>query len=142
MSTPSFLLDLILPETVRLSSILFSGKGLSAFPSILIFSFIKTGLSEEIFFRGFLGKRISNNLGFTMGNSIQALVFGCLHGVTLFNIVGVPISIVVILFTGLIGWLMGYINEKQSGGSIIPSWCLHGIANTLSGLFDDFCLIN
>jgi hypothetical protein len=31
----------------------------------------------------------------------------------------------VIAFTGTLGWLMGYINEKADG-SILPSWILMG----------------
>lgn len=42
----------------------FHGKGLSAVPSILVFAIINTSLSEEILFRGFILKRLSNVFGF------------------------------------------------------------------------------
>lgn len=42
----------------------FYKKGLSVLPSILFYSVIQTALSEEILFRGFLGKRFINKFGF------------------------------------------------------------------------------
>ena len=41
---------------------------------------IQTGLSEEILFRGFLGKRLIAKFGFAVGNVVQGLLFGTLHG--------------------------------------------------------------
>ncbi len=32
------------------------------------------------------------------------------------------------------GWLMGWINDKQSEGSMISSWVLHGCANTVASI--------
>ncbi len=73
----------IIPSFIK-SSILttsqFTGLGLRAFLPALIYSFIQTGLSEEIFFRVFLAKRCINKFGFLAGNIIQALLFGFLHG--------------------------------------------------------------
>jgi membrane protease YdiL (CAAX protease family) len=132
----SIILDWLLLDNVQLASSRFYGAGAVAIIPIIIFAFIKTGLSEEIFFRGFLCKRLSARLGFSAGNSLQALIFGFLHGATLFSSSGIVISITIVLFTGGIGWIMGYINEKLSNGSIVPSWCLHGVANVLSGLID------
>ncbi|MDR2966680.1 MAG: CPBP family intramembrane metalloprotease [Methanobacteriaceae archaeon] len=137
----SLILDTILPNTVQLASQRFYGQGIRNIIPMLIFSFIKTGLSEEIFFRGFLGKNLSKKFGFTIGNLIQGTIFGLLHGANLYINFGAIISISVTIFTGTLGWFMGYINEKESGGSIVPSWCLHGIANTLSCLFDAFKLV-
>lgn len=47
----------------------------------------------------------------------------------------------VIKEAGIVGWLMGCINEKQSDGSIISSWLLHGCANTLASLITMFNII-
>ena len=137
----SLVLDMILPNTVQLASQRFYGLELRVFFPILIFSFIKTGLSEEIFFRGFLGKNLIKKFGFGIGNSIQSLIFGLLHGVSLYASFGLILSISIILFTGTFAWLAGYINEKCSDGSIIPSWCLHGIANTIACLCDAFQIV-
>ena len=118
----------------------FSGLGASAIPAILIYAILNTALPEEILFRGFLLKRISNKFGFAAGNIVQALLFGLLHGVMFFSAVGAVKALVVIVFTGGIGWGMGYTNEKGSGGSILPSWCIHAIANIFSGLCSAFLL--
>ena len=57
----------------------YKGMGLAALPSVLVYSFIQTGLSEEILFRGFLLKRLTAKFGFTIANIIQALIFGAIH---------------------------------------------------------------
>lgn len=113
----------------------FSNQGWKAVPSILIFAVIQTGLSEEIFFRGFLGKRFINRFGFKVGNTIQAVLFGLIHGIPFGLITGnVLITILLILLPGSIGWLQGWINERRSSGSIIPSWITHAIMNIISAL--------
>ncbi len=118
----------------------FSGLGAAAIPAILIYAILNTALPEEILFRGFLLKRISNKFGFAAGNTIQAVLFGLLHGVMFFSAVGVFKALIVIVFTGGIGWCMGYTNEKTAGGSILPSWCIHAIANIFSGVCSAFLL--
>lgn len=118
----------------------FSGLGLSAIPAIIIYATLNTSLPEEILFRGFLLKRISNKFGFSVGNIIQASLFGLLHGIMFFSTVGVAKAILVVIFTGGIGWCMGYTNEKKAGGSILPSWCIHAIANIFSGICSAFIL--
>ena len=118
----------------------FSGLGASAIPAILIYAILNTALSEEILFRGFLLKRISNKFGFAAGNIVQAVLFGLLHGIMFFSAVGAVKALIVIVFTGGIGWCMGYTNEKASDGSILPSWCIHAIANIFSGLCSAFVL--
>ncbi|GKX29481.1 CAAX protease family protein [Vallitalea longa] len=119
----------------------FEGKGVSALIPALIFSFIQTGLSEEIFFRGFLAKRFINKFGFRIGNVIQGLLFGLMHGIFFYSIAGVFGSIIIILLTGLSGWVSGWFNEEQSGGSIISSWMIHGLGNIISSIAVMFNLI-
>ncbi len=118
----------------------FSGLGAAAIPAILIYAVFNTALPEEILFRGFLLKRISDKFGFTVGNIIQAVLFGLLHGIMFFSVTGVFKALIVVAFTGGIGWCMGYTNEKTAGGSILPSWCIHAIANIFSGVCSAFLL--
>ena len=118
----------------------FSGMGAGAIPGILIYAILNTALPEEILFRGFLLKRISNKLAFSVGNIIQAILFGLLHGGMFFSTIGVIKALIVIAFTGGIGWCMGYLNERKAGGSILPSWCIHAIANVISGMCSAFLL--
>jgi len=131
----------LVSKSTELATSQFLGQGFSALVPALIYAFLQTGLSEELFFRGFLGKRFINKFGFSIGNAIQATLFGLLHGTMLIASIGITKSIIVILFTGCIGWFMGYINEKESGGSILSSWCMHGIANTIAAIIVMFNLI-
>ena len=118
----------------------FAGLGAAALPAIFVYAVLNTALSEEILFRGFLLKRISNKFGLTAGNIVQAVLFGILHGVMFFTTVGAVKAVIIIAFTGVIGAFMGYVNEKKAGGSIIPSWCIHAIANIFSGACAAFSL--
>lgn len=119
----------------------FTGLGLTALPAALIYAFLKTALSEEILFRGFLLKRLSGKFGFQIGNAVQSILFGLIHGFMFVALVGAFKAILIILFTGAIGWGMGYINEQKAGGSILPGWLIHGIANTFSALIAAFSII-
>jgi membrane protease YdiL (CAAX protease family) len=108
----------------------------------LVYGLVQTGLAEEILFRGFLMKRLGRQFGFAIGNVLQALVFGLLHGV-LFFIAGasIPSAIIITVIPAAVGWLLGYVNEKLSGGSILPSYLMHGLGNVLVALFGIFGLI-
>src|SRR5690606_1814295 len=49
--------------------------------ALLLIAWVKTSLSEEILFRGFLGRLLIRRLGFAAGNLLQAAVFGIVHGI-------------------------------------------------------------
>ena len=121
-------------KNVNVASSEFTGLGIKSLPSILIYAIFNTSLPEEILFRGFLLKRIGNKFGFTVGNLIQALLFGGIHGILFFSVVGILKSIIITLFTGMIGWIIGYINERKAGGSILLGWGMHAFFNTVSGI--------
>lgn len=70
-----------MPDGITMAGSAYAGKGAIAIPPVLIFAFIKTALSEEIIFRGFLLKRLKSKFGFVVANTVQALLFGLLHGV-------------------------------------------------------------
>lgn len=118
----------------------FSGLGFRALPSILVYAIFNTSLSEEIIFRGFLLKRLANRFGFLIANVTQSLFFALLHGMMFFSLTGIIETILIIIFTGGIGFCMGYVNEKCANGSILPSWCTHAVANIFSGLCSAFML--
>jgi len=110
----------------------FAGLGVSGIIPLLLFATIQTGLCEEILFRGFLGKRLSVKLGFVAGNLIQAILFGLLHGILLFVIgIGLVTALSVTVFTMIVGWMLGYINEKLADGSIVPGWIVHSLSNII-----------
>lgn len=118
----------------------FSGLGASAIPAILVYAIFNTALPEEILFRGFLLKRVASKFNFTAGNTVQSVLFGLMHGVMFFLVAGPLKAVLIVLFTGVIGWFMGYLNEKKAGGSIIPSLIIHSTANIFSGLCSAFLI--
>ena len=124
-----------LPEGVTTAGSQFAGQGLPALPLLFFYAFLRTALSEEILFRGFLLKRLQSRFGFAAGNTIQALLFGLMHGIP-FGIVtkSVFTFLLLTLIPGLFGWYQGWVNEKRCGGSILPSWLLHGCMNLVTGI--------
>ncbi len=118
----------------------FSGLGIAALPAILVYAVFNTSFPEEILFRGFLLKRLSNKFGFAFANTVQALIFGALHAVMFFSLTGIVKAALILVLTGTIAWFMGYVNEKKADGSIVPSWIIHAIANIFSGLCAAFMI--
>ncbi len=131
MILPLFITILFM-DTAIMATSQFLGRGSEVIVPAIIYSFLQTGLSEEVFFRGFLAKRLIARIGFSSGNVIQGLLFGLLHGAIFISFTGWKMAFIIVVVTGLAGWLMGYINEKHSGGSIISSWILHSFANLVA----------
>lgn len=127
-------------ETV-LATARFSGLGWSALPAVSVYAVFSTAFWEECLFRGFLLKRLTHRFGFHTGNMVQSTVFGLMHGVMFFASVGVLRAILVALLTGTIGWGLGYLNEKQAGGSIFPSWAIHALSNLIAGMYAAFAVL-
>lgn len=112
----------------------YTGMGASAIPSVLAYAFLQTALSEEILFRGFLLKRLSSKFGFNTANIIQAAIFGAVHLLMVWGQFNFLAGFVIVVYPMVVAVAFSYINEKLSKGSILPSWLIHGILNTLSGL--------
>ncbi|MBZ2116700.1 CPBP family intramembrane glutamic endopeptidase [Streptococcus gordonii] len=119
----------------------FAGLGFQALPAVLIYSLFQTSLPEELLFRGFLLKRFSVCLPFGVANTIQAALFGLLHGLMFITEVSWLQTLVIILCTGGIAAYLGFVNEKKSGGSILASWIMHALANVITGMLSAFLLI-
>ena len=119
----------------------FKGLGISALLPALIYAIFNTSLPEEIFFRGFLLKRLSNKFGFRVANVIQSTIFGLLHGIMFFSLVGIVKAMIIILLTGIIAYAMGYVNEKKANGSILPSWFIHALSNIFASIIAMFSII-
>ena len=119
----------------------FAGMGISALLPALIYAIFNTSLPEEILFRGFLLKRIASKFGYMIANIIQSTIFGLLHGFMFFYVLGIVKTIVIIFFTGIIAFAMGYINEKKANGSILPSWFIHALSNIFASIVAMFSLI-
>ncbi|WOO39158.1 CPBP family intramembrane glutamic endopeptidase [Anaerocolumna sp. AGMB13020] len=119
-------------DNASLTTSQFYGKGTSALIPVLIYAFFQTSFNEELFFRGFLGKRLIKRFGFAFGNTMQGVIFGSVHGMMLYSSAGLLKAVIITLLTGAIGVCMGYVCEKQAEGSLVPSWLMHGTFNTLS----------
>ena len=125
----------MLPEGVTTAGSQFAGQGFAALPALFFFAFLRTALSEEILFRGFLLKRLQNRLGFAAGNTVQALLFGLMHGIPFGIVTKSGLTFLLLtLIPGLFGWYQGWLNEKRCGSSIVPSWLLHGCLNLVTGI--------
>ncbi|EZH64842.1 CPBP family intramembrane glutamic endopeptidase [Geomicrobium sediminis] len=119
----------------------FAGYGIVAIIPALFYAFIQTGLSEEIFFRGFVAKRLINKLGFRLGNFVQAFIFGVVHGIMFIFITNFLVAMMIITVTGVCAYLLGWMNEMKSGGSILPSWLIHSVGNFIGAIFIMFNII-
>ena len=137
----AFLIIPLFVDKSAMATSQFLGQGVSSLIPALIYAFLQTGFSEELFFRGFLTKRLINKFGFQLGNVVQSILFGLMHGIMFISKAGLLGAIIIILITGITGWLMGWINEKQSEGSTVSSWLLHGCANTLASIIAMFNII-
>lgn len=112
----------------------FAGLGLAAIIPGLIYAILQTGFSEELFFRGFLAKRLIARFGFHKGNLLQSLLFGAIHGLMFLSLVELIAVAFIFITTALAGYLMGWMNEKVSKGSIVTSWAIHSSANLLAAV--------
>jgi len=119
----------------------FTGLGLSALIPALFHSIVQTGLSEELLFRGFLLKRFMHKFGFQMGNIIQSLLFGILHGLLMFSFIPFGVVVLVVIATAFVGYFMGWINERKSNGSILTSWAIHSIVNLIAAFIAMFNIL-
>ena len=135
------ILSLLMVRGVETATSEFSGLGAKGIPAALVYAVLNTSLPEEILFRGFLLKRMQTKLGFTAANIIQSVVFGLIHGVMLFAATGPIKAVMIILFTAVTAFVMGWVNEKKAGGSILPSWCIHAASNIASAFIALFSII-
>ncbi len=59
-----------------LATFVFNHRGFAGIPAALVYAIVGTSLPEEIFFRGFLLKRLQDRFGFLPANLTQAICFG------------------------------------------------------------------
>lgn len=108
-----------------------SGWSFQTICVILIWSVMQTSLSEEILFRGFLCKRLCNQFGEKIGNTVQALIFGVIHVLALPD-KNILAMIAIVLLTGGIGYALGWLSLKKARGSILYGWAIHATVNIIS----------
>ena len=126
----AWLLSQFLPISEMSAANQFKSLGMTALPAAFVYAVFHTSLPEEIFFRGFLLKRLKAKFGFRVANITQAIVFGLAHG-ALFGLSGADaLSIILVsLLPFAIALGIGWLNEKVAGGSIYPGWTVHALSN-------------
>lgn len=118
-----------------------TGLGFNGIAAGLVYAIAQTAFAEESLFRGFILKRVAGRYGFWAGNVVQAVCFGLAHGVPLALLGGAPLfSIGSALYSGTLGLIMGWLNERMAGGSLLPSWIMHALANLFSAYLTLFIL--
>ena len=84
---------------------------------------------------------MQGKLGFLGANLVQSLLFGLIHGYMFIQLIGDLKAMAIFAFISLIAFVLGAINEQQANGSILPSFFIHTLANTIVGLLFAFSLI-
>ncbi|WP_416141563.1 CPBP family intramembrane glutamic endopeptidase [Lysinibacillus capsici] len=132
MLIPSFALVFFYIDRSLLAANQFAGLGAAAVIPAFFYAIIQTGLSEELLFRGFLLKRLMKIFDFQVANLLQSIIFGCVHGAMLWSVLPLHVILLVVLTTALAGYVMGWVNERIAGGSIVTSWSIHSIVNFIA----------
>lgn len=100
---------------------------------LVLIAVVKTALSEEIFFRGFLAKRLISITNFAIGNGLQSIIFGALHILAFLGITdNLGVLLIIFIFPALFSFVVTYINEIKANGSIVPGWIAHATANLIT----------
>ena len=134
-------LSLFMLKDIETATSEFAGLGIKGLLPAFIYAIFNTSLPEEIFFRGFLMKRISAKTGYQTANIIQSIIFGLMHGIMFFTLVSIWKAFLITLLTGSVAYAMAYINEKKANGSIFPSWIIHGCSNIFASVVALFSII-
>lgn len=126
----AWMMSQVLPIAELSAASQFKSLGVTALPAAFVYAVFHTSLPEEIFFRGFLLKRLKAKFGFYTANITQAIVFGLAHG-ALFGLSGADaLSIILVsLLPFIIALGIGWLNEKIASGSIYPGWTVHALSN-------------
>lgn len=132
LSSPAFKEIMTDPASVT-GTIRQLGFSANAVVIVIIAAVFKTSLAEEIFFRGFIAKRLINVTSYQTGNILQAVIFGIIHAALFMNITtNIYFLATIFFFPAVAAYLIVYLNEKVADGSIIPGWIAHGLGNLLA----------
>ncbi len=98
----------------------------------VVYPFLSSALTEELFFRGFIAKRLIRHLGFHWGNVLQSVIFLAPHSLLiLFFASGQTAMLHVFVVVTILpmAWLSGWAMERRDDGSIVTPWLIHSGAN-------------
>ena len=99
--------------------------------TILVWAVVQTSLAEEIFFRGFLAKRLAHAFGRWPGCAVQGLLFGLIHLPAVWGRGLLP-AVIVVGLTGSIGFALAWLSQAKAEGSILYGWMIHAAVNIIS----------
>jgi len=127
----------VINQSESVSANAYAGLAWAAVIPAFIENFLANGFCEELFFRGFLTKRLISGIGVNGGIIVQAVIFGLIHNILCFA-GGIRVSpayhIVMFLMTFTGGSLLGILSEKILDGSILPGIILHGLVNFIMSM--------
>jgi membrane protease YdiL (CAAX protease family) len=100
------------------------GLGGQAIAMALLYGVVKTGLTEELLFRGLVTGSLARRLPGVWANLLQALIFLAPHLLVL-RVMPELLWIIPLVFAGALfaGWL------RIRSGSILGPWLIHAAAN-------------
>lgn len=128
-------LAVLLSHHSSLNPIGLAGYSVGSYLLSLLVMGLRSGTGEEMFFRGFIGKRLIRKLGFAWGNILQALIFGLCHYSLMSNgSLSVADRIDRVISASLLGYAFGYVTERKCGGSIIPAMAAHALFNIVASI--------
>lgn len=135
------ILEMVLSKDMVTGKIRQMGFSLNSVVSLFIIGTLNTALAEEIFFRGFIGKKLVGKLGYKTGNLLQAVIFGIVHlALVALATQNIMFLIISFIFPTLLGYFIMDLNEKYSDGSIVPGIITHGISNIIGYSFIGFVI--
>ncbi len=105
------------------------GLGWQSVAMSLLYGVLKTGFSEEFFFRGLIAGSLSRRLPLAWANLIQALIFLAPHLLVLHVMPELWWLLPLVFLTSLV---LGWIRIKS--GSILGPWMVHAAANVATCL--------
>jgi membrane protease YdiL (CAAX protease family) len=119
----------------RLAAAAYQGMRLTLGTTLLVLwrEAVYVALGEELFFRGLLGGWLVDRLGFSLGNTLQAVLF-LVPDLALLRVS--PVLWVLIAAQFVIGWLLGWLRHES--GSILPGWVAHTLAGATAALVISF----
>lgn len=101
---------------------------------LLLFHGLRTGIGEEILFRGLIAKKLILRLGFAKGNILQAVLFGLIHFPTMGGTATTADRVALVFTASLLGYAYGYVMHKKCEGSIVPAIVAHMLHNITASI--------
>lgn len=125
--------EIILPLIEYFSTVEIFWLAMLAF----IFQLFCVGISEELFFRGYLFGKLDKSIGFLKSAILSSVIFAFFHLswylFPYYPFVDIPGLFYRLAYTGLFGFIMCFIYKHS--GSLVGPILLHGIFNTVGSAF-------